>query len=484
MTEEIQSIYDLPIGSQREHNGLLLTLTEDGWRAEVQHSMHRRCKGWDYCKPWTYLITIACQHHDQAPRPKAIPVKCSNSGSKSEEILTPIPATWRHPQWLLDAYSRPGRPHLFGELCGNSEQEATIALNAFGKAVEEQILSIPQYCPDLKIIEKVVMPNHIHMVIRVKRQLPKDKPLGYYLDRFKSWVNRRYKEVALGLPVNTVMFSDSRSSSIKPSGSSSIKPSGSSSPNIGLVFEEGFHDRILFREGQLKNMIDYCRDNPRRLWKVVHSSQYFHAVCGIRLAMPLLNASGTKGRHRWNGPVEGLLAPILFSDSGSPSTKHSGSSSTKPSGSPSTKPFGRPSTTTITFTALGNLSLLGVPELMQIQCSRSMAEAEIEALTVEVLEACKHGVVPISPCISPGEKAVARAVMEAGYNLIALFPQGIPEDTTYKPYKEYFDACANGQLLLMSPWKFENGRKHLARWQCLFLNDIAMQMATGMATAA
>lgn len=42
--------------------------------------------------------------------------------------------------------------------------------------------------------------------------------------------------------------------------------------------------------------------------------------------------------------------------------------------------------------------------------------------------------------------------------------------------KEFFDACANGTLLLISPWEFENGRKHLARWQCLFLNDIAMQL--------
>lgn len=293
------------------------------------------------------------------------------------------------------------------------------------------------------------------MVIRVKRQLPKDKPLGYFLDRFKSWVNRRYKEVALGLPVNTVMFSDSGSSSTKQAGSLSTNHNSKN----GLVFEEGFHDRILFREGQFQNMIDYCRDNPRRLWRVVHNSQYFHTVSGIRLAMPLLQESGTKGRHRWNGSVEGLLAPVEYADSESQST-------------------------TITFSAIGNLSLLRVPELMQIQCSRSMAEAEINTLTAEVLEACKHGVVPISPCISPGEKAVARATMEAGYKLIALFPQGIPEDTTYKPYKEYFDTCANGQLLLMSPWKYENGQKHLARWQCLFLNDVAMQLAAGMATVA
>lgn len=463
MIEEIQPIYDLPIGSQHEHNGLLLTLTEDGWRAETQHSMHRRCKGWDYCRPWTYLITIACQHHDEAPRPKAIPVKYSSSGSSSinsrsssTEVLTPIPASWQPPQWLLDAYSRPGRPHLFGELSGSTEQEASIALNTFGQAVEEQIMSIPQYCSDLKIIEKVVMPNHIHFVLRVMKQLPEEQPLGYYLDRFKSWVNRRYKEIALGLPANTVMFSDS--------GSQSIRQSGSQDSKIGLVFESGFHDRILFRKGQLQNMIDYCRDNPRRLWKVVHNSPYFHTVSGIRLTMPLLQQSGTKGRHRWSGPVDGLLAPVKYSSSGSSSTS-SGSSRTA----------------TITFNAIGKMSLLQVPERMQIQCSRSMAQAEIETMTEEVLEACKHGVVPISPCISPGEKAVARAVMEAGYNLIALFPQGVPEDTTYKPFKEFFEACAEGQLLILSPWKYEIGVTHLARWQCLFLNDTAMQLSAGMA---
>lgn len=473
MPNEIHSIYGLPIGSQREHNGLLLTLTEDGWRAEVQHSMMRRCKGWDYCRPWVYLITIGCQHHDKAPQPKAIPQcsapQCSDSKSSSgKDTFAPIPTTWQHPQWLLDAYARPGRPHLFGKLTGATEGEASIALNAFGKAVEEQIMVIPDMYPQVSILEKVIMPNHIHFVIKVHHRLPEKKPLGFIIDRFKSWVNRRYKEICLSLPASTLMDlsyqqagASSSQSKVMSSQSQTARPKqghGSKNPKIGLVFEAGFHDRILFREGQLQNMIDYCRDNPRRLWKVVHNSQYFHTVSGIQLTMPLLAESGTKGRSRWQGPVQGLLAPIIYSQSGTAST-----------------------TATITFNAVGNLSLLRAPERMQIQCSRSMTEAQIEALRDDVLEACLHGVVPISPCISPGERIIARAVMDQGFDLVALFPQGIPEDTTYKPYKEFFDACASGQLLLMSPWKFENGVKHLARWQCLFLNDIAMQLMVGTA---
>ena len=89
-----------------------------------------------------------------------------------------------------------------------------------------------------------------------------------------------------------------------------------------------------------------------------------------------------------------------------------------------------------------------------------------------------HGVVAVSPCISPGEKHVARAVMDAGYPLIVLFPQGIPPHTPeYKPYGKYFDACARGQLLILSPWEFRTTSEPLTRWQCLLLNDIAAQLA-------
>lgn len=457
--------YHLPIGTQILRNGITLTLTEDGWRAELQHSMMRRCKGWDYCRPWIYLITIGCQHHDELPMPAGIPVMSSCSGSKSREAIAPIPSTWQHPAWLKECYSHQGRPHLFGELAG-TEDSPVIVLNDFGKAVDEQIMAIPASFPKVRIIERIVMPNHIHFVIRVKEQLPEKQPLGYIIDRFKSWVNRRYKEIAFALPANTimascsdVMYSCSRSKSTKP---------GSKNRKLNLVFEENFHDRILFREGQLDNMIAYCRENPLRLWKVVHNSQYFHTLTGIELTMPILAEGGTAGRSRWNGPVEGLLAPVMYSCSGSESTKPT-------SRSESTKHSSGSESITITFNAIGNLDLLKASERIQIQCSRSMTEAAIAERTEEVLAQCEHGVVPISPCISPGEKAISRAVMDAGYNLIALFPQGIP-DTTYKPYKQFFDACAKGQLLLLSPWKYEQGVNHVRRWQCLFLNDIAAQL--------
>lgn len=473
------------IGTQIVRNGITLTMTEDGWRAELQHSMMRRCKGWDYCQPWIYLITVGCQHHEVIPRPVGIPLKEEDQEetedgkkSKAAEVITPLPHDWQMPAWLLEQYHKAGRPHLFGELAGTHEHPV-IALNDLGLAVDRAIMSIPESFPEVAVLERVVMPNHIHIVLRVRRRLPEKKPLGFVVNKLKSWVNRRYKELCLGLPANTLMevaqpggvlFSQARCVLSSQSQTERTKPAGNlKNPKHGLVFEAGFHDRILFHKGQLAAMIDYCRDNPRRLWNVVNNSRYFRVLRNVRITLPVIAASGTKGQGRWNGPVDGLLEEL------SPAGAFSSSQSWASSPSQSRTERMEPAERTITFNVIGNSNLLTVPHRVQIQCSRSLTAEAIERQTEETLAMCEHGVVPVSPCISPGEKAIARAVMEAGYNLIVLLPQGIP-DSAYKPYRQYFDACASGQLLMMSPWKFQNGVSHVKRWQCLFLNDIAAQL--------
>ena len=102
----------IPIGTTTTSYGITLVMTEDGWRADLQHTMMRRCRNWDYHKPWTYLMTLSCQHHEVVPMPQA----------------ASLPEGWQYPQWLRDAYAKPGRPHLFGELAGEREEDAHIVL--------------------------------------------------------------------------------------------------------------------------------------------------------------------------------------------------------------------------------------------------------------------------------------------------------------------------------------------------------------------
>ena len=191
--------------------------------------------------------------------------------------------------------------------------------------------------------------------------------------------------------------------------------------------------------------------------------------------MPFLSAGGTRGLGRWHGEADGLLAPVQYSQPAAGSPKLPAESTRQPAESTPLQ--------IVTFSIMGNRNLLMEPEKMQIQCSRKASDAEIEAMKADVLDACAHGIVPVSPCISPGEKAVARAVLEAGKPLIVLFPQGIPSDMRNKAgFGPYFDACANGQLLILSPWEYGKPARStkLQRWQCLFLNDLAAQLAVGV----
>lgn len=123
------SPYSLPVGTTREWHGCTLTLTAEGWRAEVKHSMHRRCKGWDYGKPWIYMVTLSTQHHDVAPQP--------------------LVDGYRLPEWLERQYAQRGHPHLFGELAPelDANGRASVRLNAFGQAVEKEIDSLPLRYP-------------------------------------------------------------------------------------------------------------------------------------------------------------------------------------------------------------------------------------------------------------------------------------------------------------------------------------------------
>lgn len=337
------------------------------------------------------------------------------------------------------------------------------------------VRNLPQRFPQLSVLEHIVMPNHLHMVVRVNERLPQRQHLGILIDRFKSAVNREFKILALGIPETARMNLSyqtagraqcSQSATERTTGqqaqqwgqckqgaqaqcSQAAQPSaplrqghGSKNPKVGLVFEAGFHDRIIFTHEQLAHAIQYCKDNPKRLWQVTHRRQYFERVMRVPVTMPFLPDGGTKGRGRWNGVMAGLLAPISYSYSSATDAPQSASQ--------------MPDFQTVCFTMIGNRSLLTVPTKVQIQLSRQASQQQTEAFKANILQLCAHGVVPVSPCISLGERQVARAVLDAHYPLVVLFPRGIPADMKNKAgFGVYYDACASGRLLILSPWEYK-----------------------------
>lgn len=108
---------------------------------------------------------------------------------------------------------------------------------------------------------------------------------------------------------------------------------------------------------------------------------------------------------------------------------------------------------------------------MLVQVSRRAACAEIENKVNEALLFGARGGVVVSGCISPGEQAVARAVRETGQPLIVLMPRGF--GPYFKPSGPYFDACAAGKLLMLSPFPQIGKNDRLTRERCFGINAVA-----------
>ena len=123
------------------------------------------------------------------------------------------------------------------------------------------------------------------------------------------------------------------------------------------------------------------------------------------------------------------------------------------------------------FSAIGNRFLLERPLKIQVQCSRSISESDLQIKTNECLKAARQGAVLVSPAISKGEKVIMRSAFEEGLPLVYLQENGFTD--LAKPGGKRMDACARGQLLILAPWEHHNEKITIKRGQCLELNEMA-----------
>lgn len=160
---------------------------------------------------------------------------------------------YREPTIYLLTMNTEDRQPILGELVGEK-----IVLSPYGEVVSEEIIRIPTYkdASAIQIYKYVIMPNHIHVLLRVHQQLP--HPLGYYVSWFKLQCMERCSAID-GIPAET-------GQGRRPCGIP--QETGQNAGNRTQkrpIFGKEYHDRILMREGQLKRMAGYIQDNPRRL---------------------------------------------------------------------------------------------------------------------------------------------------------------------------------------------------------------------------
>ena len=323
-----------------------------------------RLPGWDYCKPWFYMITLVVKRR---------------------------------------------RP-ILGEI-----KDGKLVPSPLGAAVAKAWKQLGLIFPEVEPCQYAVMPEHFHGIIWVHERLR--APLGEVIRSFKIACTKA--NLALPAP---------------------FEIDGSTT-----FWFPGLYDTILFGKGQLKRMTRYVLRNAERRWAVVQNPDLFKVTRSIDLNNLISIALG-----------ERTAQPDVAAPTGvSPAALRAARSPALPA----------------TCDAIGNAFLAELPNKLLIQVSRRATPAEITAKTDEAILFGNRGGVIVSGCISPGEQAVARAVREAGLPLIAIIPRGF--GPYFKPSGAYFDACADGKLLMLSPFPQITKTEKLTRERCFGINAVA-----------
>ncbi|MBO7099236.1 MAG: hypothetical protein J6W21_05155 [Bacteroidaceae bacterium] len=376
---------------------------------ETKHNGHRRAFFHDYNRPGTYMITMVTE------------------GRK--RVFGCIEGHIRGKQGTADY------PHLHCSALGSL-------------VLQEEVKKIPMFYPMVEVWKVALMPDHIHLLINVKKKLPAGKHLGNIVRGFKTGCTRAWwkleDEASCGVPCGEAQGTMLRREDIgeaqgtvlrredigEAQGTVSpredMRPSGeipSTVPEVfpsGLrpvLFQAGYHDRIVMRDCTLDNIFRYMEENPFR--------------AKLREETPDLMQ---RQLHLW---IQGRE-----------------------------------------YAAFGNLFLLKYPEKEQVFFHRRSKEGIPTHLTPEydkektlLLQHAEQGTVLVTPGISEGEKGVVQAALAEHFALIILQKEPITE--YWKPSQGRFYACATGRLLILAPWKVV-GDSDYTRFHSL--NDMAREI--------
>ena len=181
-----------------------------------------------------------------------------------------------------------GRRPLLGELTGQVDTEAGVALSDLGRAVSEAWSAISSHYPQVAVIAQQVMPDHFHGILFF-RENTDGLHLGHVIRGFKAATNRAYRELfpSSCAAINSVPRPSSCAATLSQS---TIE--GRKGP--GLLWSKGYNDRILYNYYQLDRWKAYLRDNPRRLLVKRQHPEFFRVQRNLEYSGLSFSAIGNR----------------------------------------------------------------------------------------------------------------------------------------------------------------------------------------------
>lgn len=387
-------------------------------------------------------------------------------------------------------YSWPGVYHLtikvngtlyqpLGRVVGDSNEAdgkpnaPRVELSETGRMVEYELTtSISRHYPMVEVQEHVVMPEHLHAIVVVKRRIVtangREAHLGQVIAGFKKGCNRRFWEIEerRGKPAATRTAMPAGASSPMPgvaaagaasspgaaaAGAASLPgvaaagaassrgagvcpavypqgykvPSQASTGRLPL-FAYGYVDVMPVDEKQLDTQRQYIRNNPRsRLMRTQNRAWLQPQRRAIPTALSLSALKGYLLREcrpsqtvaqAWNG-----IQPRLLAEDG-----------------------------LVVCDSYGNRELLAC-RLLPVVCHRKDIPL-FERQRQCCLREAECGAVLVSARIAKGEQAIMDEAVSLRYPVVLVVDNGFPE--VYHPSERRVQLCADNRLLLVSPWRY------------------------------
>lgn len=383
------------------------------WNSATKNTLGRRGKQKNYLWPGTYHITI-------------------NIMERKQQLLGCI---------VGDA-SKPDDDPL----------APRVKLSDIGKMVEYELLnSIHAYYPMVEIQDYVIMPDHLHFIVVVHRDIisrsGRETHLGQVIAGFKKGCNRHYWELTgqtltgvQGEPAqarkasraaNTDRQGEPAQARLRDASPFAVHPQSKRVPSSGStgrpsLFDYGYVDVMPLKEGQLEQQREYIRNNPRYRLMRRNNPLWLkpqHATVHTALSLPALHGYLLRecqptqiNEEAWNKLQARLQLDGHF----------------------------------IIGDSYGNPQLLNA-RLLPVVCHRKDA-ALFDNQKRRCLEAAAEGAILVSAQIAKGERDIMKTAADKGYPVIIVEDNGFPE--LYHPSEQRMDLCCNNKLLMVTPWQY------------------------------
>ena len=334
-----------------------------------------------------------------------------------------------------------------------------VHLSEIGKMVEHELLhSIHAHYPMIDVEDYVVMPDHLHFIVVVHRDIVsshgRDTHLGQVIAGFKKGCNRRYWELtgqtaqiwqgqpavaspslcppsaSFSLPAVSPSSAVGSLPAVYPQASlASSQPSkipSDASTGRPPLFSYGYVDVMPLKEGQLERQREYIRNNPRyRLMRQQHPKWLVaqRASVATSLTLPALKGYLQRecGATQFNTDKWEMLQQRLLTENNA-----------------------------VVCDSYGNSQLLSA-RLLPVVCHRIDAPL-FQQQKARCLAAAASGAILVSARIAKGEQDIINSIMQQGYPVVTVEDNGFP--SLYHPSEHRMDLCLANKLLIVTPWHY------------------------------